>query len=63
MATQKKWMQKAVQKPGALRKSVGVKPGQKIPVSTLDSLAKKPGITGKRARLALTFRKFNHGGK
>ncbi len=63
MAAQKKWVQKAIQKPGALRKQVGVKPGQDIPVSTLQSLAKKPGKTGQRARLALTMRSWHHGGK
>jgi len=55
---QKKWIQKAIKKKGALRKTVGVKKGKKIPVSTLKRLAKKGGKTGKRARLALTLRKL-----
>ncbi|MCM8781740.1 MAG: hypothetical protein NC828_01620 [Candidatus Omnitrophica bacterium] len=53
-----KWIQKAIKRPGALRKQVGVKEGEKIPISTLQELAKKGGKTGKRARLALTLRKL-----
>ena len=33
----KKWIQKAVKKPGALRKSLGIKKGKKIPAKTLAS--------------------------
>ena len=54
----KKWIQKAIKKPGALRKTLGVKPGQKIPAKKLRAAAKKPGKTGQRARLAETFRKM-----
>ena len=53
-----RWIQKAIKKPGALRKSLGVKSGQKIPVKTLAKAAKKPGIMGKRARLAQTLSKL-----
>jgi len=45
-------------KKGALRRTAHVKKGRKIPVSTLRRLAKKKGVTGRRARLALTFRKM-----
>jgi hypothetical protein len=55
----KKWIQKAVKKPGALRKSLGVKKGKDIPVKKLNAAAKKPGKLGQRARLAKTFRKMN----
>lgn len=55
----KKFISSAIKKPGALRKTAGVKKGQKIPVSTLRRLAKKSGKTGQRARLALTLRKMN----
>ena len=51
----KKWIQKAIKKPGALRKSLGVKKGQKIPQSRLRVAAKKKGKLGKRARLAITL--------
>ena len=38
----KKWIQKAIKKPGALRKSLGIKKGK----------------LGQRARLAMTFKKM-----
>lgn len=53
-----KWIQKAIKKPGALRASLGVKSGQKIPAKKLAAAAKKPGIMGKRARLAKTLSKL-----
>ena len=56
--TKKNWIQKAVKKPGALRKSLGIKKGQKIPASKLRAAAKKPGKMGQRARLAMTFKKM-----
>ena len=54
----KNWIQKAVKQPGALRKTLGVKAGQKIPAKKLRAAAKKPGKTGQRARLAETFKKM-----
>lgn len=54
----KKWIQKAIKKPGALHKSLKVKEGKNIPVSKLEKAAKKGGKMGKRARLALTLRKL-----
>lgn len=54
----KKWIQKAIKHPGALRRSLKVKKGKKIPVAQLAKAAKKPGIMGKRARLARTLKKF-----
>ena len=53
-----KWIQKAIKKPGALRKSLGVKKGEKIPTKKLAAAAKKPGVTGQRARLAETLGKL-----
>jgi len=53
-----KWIQKAIKKPGALRKELGAKPGKPIPAAKLAAAAKKPGVEGKRARLAETMRKF-----
>ena len=55
MAT-KKWIQEAISKPGALRKSLGIKEGQKIPAKKLATAAKKPGKMGQRARLAQTLK-------
>ena len=51
-----KWIQKAIKKPGALKKSLGVKKGETIPAKKLASAAKKPGVTGQRARLAETLK-------
>ena len=54
----KKWIQKAVKKPGALRKSLGIKKGKTIPKAKLKAAAKKPGKLGQRARFAITLRKL-----
>lgn len=51
-----KWIQKAIKKPGSLRKSLGVKEGQKIPAGKLAKAAKAPGKMGQRARLAQTLK-------
>lgn len=56
MAKDKKWIQKAVKKPGALRKALGVKAGDDIPAKKLKAAAKKPGKLGQRARLAETLK-------
>lgn len=53
-----KWIQKAIKKPGALKKSLGVKEGEKIPAKKLSAAAKKPGKMGQRARLAQTLSKL-----
>jgi hypothetical protein len=57
MAT-KNWIQKAIKKPGALHKELGVPAGKKIPSSKLAAAAKKPGKVGRRARLAETLKGF-----
>ncbi len=56
--SEKKWIQKAIKKPGALRKSLGVKKGKKIPAKKLAAAAKKGGKLGQRARLAQTLKKM-----
>ena len=53
-----KWISKAIKKPGALRKEMGVKAGEKIPAKKLAAAAKKPGKMGQRARLAQTLSKL-----
>jgi len=55
MAT-KNFIQNAIKKPGALRAEMGVKKGEKIPAGKLAAAAKKPGVEGKRARLAETLK-------
>ena len=52
----KNWIQKAIKKPGSLRKYLGVKKGKKIPAKKLNAAAKKPGKLGQRARLAKTLK-------
>ena len=60
MAEKKKWIQEAIQHPGALRKSLHVKEGHKIPESKLKKAehSKNP-TTAKRAHLAETLKKMH----
>ncbi len=53
-----KWIQKAIKKPGALHKALGVPADKKIPAKKLDAAAKKSGKLGQRARLAKTLKGF-----
>ena len=57
-----KWIQKAIKKPGALRKSLHVAKGKKIPTSKLKKAehSKNPTIK-KRAVLAETLKKMHKG--
>lgn len=56
----KKWIQGAIKHPGALRKTLHVKEGEKIPASKLKKAehSKNPK-TAKRAHLAETLRKMH----
>ena len=60
MARKKSWIRGAFRKHkrGALHKQLGIPVGEKIPLRRLESAAKKPGLLGKRARLALNLRKI-----
>jgi hypothetical protein len=60
VAKKKDWIGPAISKPGALRKTTGTPEGKNIPVDKLKELAKEPGKTGQRARLALTLRKMHN---
>ena len=52
MAKKKKnWIKDAIKKPGALRKSLKVKKGQKIPKKKLQAAAKKKGKLGQELDL------------
>ena len=51
-------IKKEIKKPGALRKSLGIKKGETIPASKLRAAAKKPGKLGQRARFAITLGKL-----
>jgi hypothetical protein len=50
------WIKEAIKKPGALRESLGAKPGKPIPAGKLAKAAKAPGKMGQRARLAQTLK-------
>lgn len=54
----KRWIQKAIKHPGALRKALRVKAGKTISARALAGAAKKGGTLGKRARLAMTLKKL-----
>ena len=54
-------IKKAIKKPGSLRKSLGIKKGQTIPVKTLNKAAKASGKLGQRARFAKTLRGLGRG--
>ena len=56
----KKWIQKAISKPGALKKQLGVSADKKIPAGKLAVAVKKGGKVGQRARLAMTLRKLKN---
>jgi hypothetical protein len=56
MEKKTKWIAGAIKKPGALRKELGVKKGEKIPAKKLAAAAKKPGKLGQRAKLAETLK-------
>ena len=56
----RKFISKAIKKPGALHKELHVPEGKKIPKSKLQAAAKKGNSKeAKRARLALTLGKIN----
>jgi hypothetical protein len=53
------WIKQAIKKPGALTKTLGASPTTgTIPKKKLAAAAKKPGVTGQRARLAQTLASF-----
>ena len=55
----KNFIKKAIKHPGALHKELGVPEDKKIPAKKLAAAAKKPGVEGKRARLAETLKKMH----
>lgn len=59
----KKFIQKAIKKPGALHRSLGVPEGKKIPTSKIAAAAGKGGKLGQRARFAQTLAKLRPGKK
>jgi hypothetical protein len=58
MRNKKNWIAGAIGKPGSLRSALGAKKGEPIPAGKLAAAAKKPGVIGKKARLAETLKGF-----
>lgn len=54
----KRWIKKAIKRPGALRRATHTKAGKKIAAKKLNAFAKKKGRVGREARLAKTLRKI-----
>lgn len=54
------WIKSAIKHPGALRRSMHVREGHTISLPALQAAAKRKGVTGRRARLAITLRKLHH---
>ena len=62
VAKDKKWIQKAIKKPGALRAKLGIAKGKTISKSQLDKAAKSRNpTTRKQANLAKTLKKMKRG--
>lgn len=60
MQKPKHFIKTAIKRPGALRKKLGVKEGQKIPENKLEKAThSKNALTKKEAVLAETLRGFN----
>lgn len=59
----KMWIAGAIKHPGALHEELHVPAGKKISKKKLEAAAHKPGIEGKRARLAETLESLHHKGK
>lgn len=58
LTEEEKWIQKAIKKPGALKKQLGVPADEPIPAGKLKAAAEKGGKLGQRARLAQTLKKL-----
>ena len=59
MARRRKlWIQESIKRPGALKKTLGVEEGKKIPAGKLMAASRKTGRVGRQARLAMTLKKF-----
>lgn len=52
------WIAGAIKHRGALHKQLGIAPSKKIPNAMLHAAAKKGGLLGKRAQLAITLKGF-----
>ena len=57
----KRWIDKAIKKPGALHRQLDVPMGKKIPEKKLEKAESKSGKLGQRARLAETLKGLKKG--
>jgi hypothetical protein len=56
-----KWIQSAIEHPGALHKTLGISEGKRIPEKKLEKAThSRNALTRKRANLAETLRSFKH---
>lgn len=59
-STDKKWISKAIKRPGALSKKLGVPEEKNIPMTKLKKAAKSSNKrTARQARLAMTLKKIS----
>lgn len=55
----KKFIQKAIKRPGALHRALGVPQGQRIPLAQIEQASHAPGRLGREARFAQTLASLN----
>lgn len=55
MARTRRWIQRAIKRPGQLHRDLGIPERKKIPISLIRRAAKRKDKVGARARLALTL--------
>lgn len=58
MAKSKDFISKAIKRPGALHRALGVPKGDKIPAAKERAAAKRPGRVGREARFAEELKGF-----
>lgn len=59
-STDKKWISKAIKRPGALSKKLGVPEEKNIPMTKLKKAVKSSNkTTARQARLAMTLKKIS----
>jgi hypothetical protein len=55
----KLWIQKLRLKRGTLHRQLGISPDDVIPMPVLIEASRRPGLIGKRARLAINLRRLS----
>lgn len=59
----KNFIAKAIKRPGALHRALGVPQGKKIPEAKVEAATKRPGRVGREARFAETLKGMRPKGK